>query len=215
MAMAKFRIEADLKEIKKHPLEGILCVPDEENAFEWDTFIEGPSDSIFEKGIWHCRIIFPENYPEMPPVVKFISDFWHPNVYEDGKVCASILHKPGKDEFNELESARERWLPIHTISTVLNCLLLVLQEPGGAPANVDANRQWKNDWEGYKKRLSGLCAKSAKEFKEKYPNLEIPHPVSDPQENDDSEEDDFDPIDIDDIEDDDSDEDEDEDEDDE
>ena len=128
--MAKFRIESDFKELKENPLEGIICIPDENNHLEWDVWIEGPKDTIFQEGVWRCRIIFPEDYPEMPPIFKFVSDFWHPNVYEDGTVCASILHKPGVDEFNTLEGARERWLPIHSTSTVLNCLLLVLQEPG-------------------------------------------------------------------------------------
>lgn len=56
-----------------------------------------------------------------PPVVTFVSDFFHPNVYEDGKVglqlnhlltfkvCISILHPPGHDETNPDERPEERW----------------------------------------------------------------------------------------------------------
>jgi len=29
--------------------------------------------------------------------MKFESDFWHPNVYENGNVCISILHPAGND----------------------------------------------------------------------------------------------------------------------
>ena len=36
--------------------------------------------------------------------MTFKSQIWHPNVYEDGKVCISILHPPGEDRFNELVS---------------------------------------------------------------------------------------------------------------
>ena len=171
MLMAKRRVESDLEEIREHKLPGVKITPNEKNVFEWDIFIDGPKDTIFQDGVWKCRIIFPENYPEMPPEFRFDSDFWHPNVYDDGKVCASILHNPGKDEFNDIESARERWLPIHSASTVINCVMLVLQEPGGAPANVDANRQWKNDFEGYKKRIKELGIKSKNEIKQRYPNL--------------------------------------------
>jgi len=39
-------------------------------------------------------------------------------VYPDGKVCISILHPPGEDEFG-YEKASERWSPIHTVETIL------------------------------------------------------------------------------------------------
>eukprot|EP01091_Cochliopodium_minus_P001648 TRINITY_DN1153_c1_g1_i1.p1 TRINITY_DN1153_c1_g1~~TRINITY_DN1153_c1_g1_i1.p1 ORF type:complete len:204 (-),score=60.91 TRINITY_DN1153_c1_g1_i1:141-752(-) len=202
MQMAKRRVESDLEELNEHRLPGVLTIPNDKNPFEWDVFIEGPKDTIFQDGIWKCRIIFPENYPEMPPEFRFDSDFWHPNVYDDGKVCATILHKPGKDEY-EFETARERWLPIHSASTVINCVMLVLQEPGGAPANVDANRQWKNDHEGYKKRIKELGIKSQKEFKERYSHLSFDIP---------SEEEGDSSIDLDNLDDDDDDEDDDSDE---
>ena len=32
---------------------------------------------------------FPPDYPNMPPELRFTSEFWHPNVHEDGKVCIS------------------------------------------------------------------------------------------------------------------------------
>ena len=39
-------------------------------------------------------------------------------MYEDGTVCISILHPPGNDEFG-YENASERWLPIHTVQSIL------------------------------------------------------------------------------------------------
>ncbi len=44
----------------------------------------------------------------MPPEVKFITKMWHPNIFPDGKVCISILHAPGKDEFNPQEREDEK-----------------------------------------------------------------------------------------------------------
>lgn len=58
---------------------------------------------------------FPSDFPNNPPVMKFLSKMWHPNsvhsfdrsplVYEDGSVCISILHTPGVDMFNEFVRA--------------------------------------------------------------------------------------------------------------
>lgn len=36
--------------------------------------------------------------------MRFLSDFWHPNVYKDGKVCISILHTP--DPMNPQENGQ-------------------------------------------------------------------------------------------------------------
>ena len=33
------------------------------------------------------------------PVLRFLTDIWHPNIEKDGKVCISILHEPGDDRF--------------------------------------------------------------------------------------------------------------------
>jgi hypothetical protein len=44
---------------------------------------------------------------------------WHPNVYEDGVVCISILHAPGTDEWG-YEDAGERWMPVHTVESIVS-----------------------------------------------------------------------------------------------
>lgn len=49
----------------------------------------GPEGTPFAGGLFRTTIEFPENYPMAPPVVTFVSDFFHPNVYEDGKVNVS------------------------------------------------------------------------------------------------------------------------------
>ena len=42
-----------------------------------------------EGGMFKATMEFPQDYPNMPPTLKFDSEFWHPNVHEDGKVCIS------------------------------------------------------------------------------------------------------------------------------
>jgi ubiquitin-protein ligase len=39
-------------------------------------------------------------------------------VDREGNVCISILHEPGDDRFG-YEKANERWLPVHTVETIL------------------------------------------------------------------------------------------------
>lgn len=42
-------------------------------------------------------------------------------VYPDGRVCISILHPPGEDP-NGYELASERWTPVHTVGSFLQCI---------------------------------------------------------------------------------------------
>lgn len=59
-------------------------------------------------------------------------------VSKDGDVCISILHEPGEDKFG-YERAEERWLPIHTVETILLSVISMINEPNDeSPANVDA-----------------------------------------------------------------------------
>lgn len=91
--------------------------------FGWCLFVHlffpGPPDTLYEGGFFAATLDFPSDFPNAPPVMTFTTQLWHPNglfanifmafnlpsvvnvVFEDGKVCISILHPPGEDAFNE------------------------------------------------------------------------------------------------------------------
>lgn len=74
-------------------------------------------------------------------------------VYEDGKVCISILHKPGTDRFNEMETAEERWRPILSVEAVLVSVLSLLSDPNdSSPANIDAAKMWREDRKAFNRK---------------------------------------------------------------
>ena len=57
---------------------------------------------------------------------------------KSGDVCISILHDPGEDKFG-YERPEERWLPIHTVETILVSVISMLADPNDeSPANLDA-----------------------------------------------------------------------------
>lgn len=59
-------------------------------------------------------------------------------VAKNGDVCISILHEPGEDKYG-YEKPEERWLPIHTVETIMLSVISMLADPNGdSPANVDA-----------------------------------------------------------------------------
>ncbi|KAL6077200.1 Ubiquitin-conjugating enzyme protein UbcC [Balamuthia mandrillaris] len=176
---AKF-LQQQFKKLQSDPVEGFAVeLPDESNLFEWRIYAEGPKDTFYQGGVFQLKMNFPEDFPMSPPELRFISEFWHPNVYEDGKVCISILHPPGEDEMSG-ELPEERWLPTQTVATVLLSTISLLSDPNfSSPANVDASVQWRRDVENFKKKCRALVEKSLLEFDG---HIKIPHPDTDPEE---------------------------------
>jgi len=152
-SQATARLQKELKELCKYPVEGFKVeLANDGNLFEWVVYIAGPPDTLFHTGIFKAIMNFPEDYPNSPPKMKFLSEFWHPNVYNDGTVCISILHMP--DPLNPEEKASECWRPIQTVESILVSVVSMLSDPNfSSPANVDASVQLRKEPSAYKKKI--------------------------------------------------------------
>ena len=64
-----------------------------------------PDDTPWEGGTFKLLLEFTEDYPNKPPAVRFLSKIFHPNVYNDGKICLDIL--------------QNQWSPIYDIAAIL------------------------------------------------------------------------------------------------
>ena len=74
----------------------------------WNAVIFGPQETPFEDGIFKLTMEFSEEYPNKPPVVKFLSKMFHPNFYDDGVICLDIL--------------QNRWSPTYDVSAILTSI---------------------------------------------------------------------------------------------
>jgi len=78
-------------------------------------------------------------------------------VYEDGKVCISILHPAGNDSTSG-ETADERWRPILGIEAILLSVISMMNDPNiNSPANIDASVQYRDDRETYNSKVRKLA----------------------------------------------------------
>jgi ubiquitin-conjugating enzyme E2 R len=94
----------------------------------------------------------------------------------------SSLHPSGDNEIDN-ESFDIRWKPINSVSSIINSVLLILQEPNfSSPANIDASVQWQKHFDEYKVRIAELCKKSKSVFNATNSSVFIPHPDSNPSE---------------------------------
>jgi ubiquitin-conjugating enzyme E2 R len=124
------------------------------------------SDSAFNGGYFKAEMSFTDEYPYQPPKFRFLIPIYHPNIYPDGQLCISILHKPGEDMLSG-EEASERWSPLQGVESVLRSVLLLLDDPEiSSPANVDAGVMFRDKREAYDKRAKETVEKSKKDIPE-------------------------------------------------
>jgi ubiquitin-protein ligase len=85
---ALIRLSSDYKCMENDPPDGCSASPlDSDNLFLWRACVFGPEDSEWEGACLQMQIVFPREYPQKPPTVRFISKMFHPNVFPDGTLC--------------------------------------------------------------------------------------------------------------------------------
>lgn len=89
------RIIADIIDLEADALPGVFIHVNEDNVFDIHVVIVGPEDTPYEGGFHFFHMKFNHKYPYQPPVVQYLTTNgrvrMNPNLYENGKVCLSIL----------------------------------------------------------------------------------------------------------------------------
>jgi ubiquitin-conjugating enzyme E2 I len=121
-----------------------------QDLFRWECVIPGKPGTIWEEGRIPLVLTFTEDYAQDPPEAMFKplpdgSTLFHPNVYADGAVCLDLLKK---------RSDGGRWVPAHTIKTILIALQTFLDQPNNDDAAQDnAHRVYARDRKEYERRV--------------------------------------------------------------
>nr|CAG8550740.1 10362_t:CDS:10 [Entrophospora candida] len=135
-SQSSFYIQRVLKEHRI--LNGILVKAFSDRLDLLRVLIFGPQETPYEDAPFLFDFSFPNNFPNEPPVAHFHS--WtggigriNPNLYEEGKVCLSLLNTwTGKDE-------TEMWTPLSSMLQLLISLqaLVLNQSPWYNEAGFD------------------------------------------------------------------------------
>ncbi|AFM97712.1 ubiquitin-conjugating enzyme [Encephalitozoon hellem] len=119
----------------------------------WDIYFTLGGDSLYAGRILKAVMEFPDCYPLQPPTLKFVSKMFHPNIYEDGKMCISILEEDTHDPTGYGDS-KDKWAPVQNIRTILLSIIVILNAPNtSSPANVDASVMHRDNPEEYAKKV--------------------------------------------------------------
>uniref|UniRef100_A0A8H7K7R5 Ubiquitin-conjugating enzyme E2 2 n=1 Tax=Bionectria ochroleuca TaxID=29856 RepID=A0A8H7K7R5_BIOOC len=126
--MAQKRLLQELVPLQKE--KWVHIEVDDANLFKWKLglWVVNP-ESVWHGAFLKAEMRFPNDYPYQPPTFRFTTrDIFHPNIYPDGNLCISILHRPG-DDAQSGELASERWNVLHGVESVLRSVLLLMDDP--------------------------------------------------------------------------------------
>jgi len=128
------RLQGELMQLMMSGSKDLTAFPDGDNLFKWIGTIKGVADTPYEGLTFRLSFEFPQNYPHKPPLVKFETPVFHPNVDQAGLICLDIL--------------KDKWSPVYNVSSVLLSLQSLLGEPNNeSPLNQQAAALWDNQLE--------------------------------------------------------------------
>ena len=84
---AEKRLIKDLQKLAKESDENINATPDDGNLYHWTGLIAGPEGTVWEGGLFDITLDFSNDYPAKAPSIRFVTKMFHPNIYNDGKIC--------------------------------------------------------------------------------------------------------------------------------
>lgn len=126
------RLQTEAAQMKSSPPENCSAGPVGDSLIKWDATILGPTGSPFENGVFNLTIDFPNNYPFVPPNIKFITPVYHPNINKSGSICLDIL--------------KSQWSPALSVSNVLLSICSLLTDPNpNDPLEPDIARLYKEN----------------------------------------------------------------------
>ncbi|RUO96289.1 ubiquitin-conjugating enzyme E2 7-like protein [Jimgerdemannia flammicorona] len=177
------------EQLTKHPVDGFSAGLVEDNNI-YETYPLMPPKLKFVNDMWHPNVypdgevcisilvraisnvkacIAPPNprindtdhrdSPEDPPPLPSFSI--HSCTHLPSAFMPTNKHPPGEDKWG-YEKANERWLPVHTVETILISVISMLSSPNDeSPANIEAAKEWREDYPAFKKRVQRIVRRSA------------------------------------------------------
>ena len=140
--MSETRIMKEIEEVYRDPPDNVTAGPIDDDIYHWKATIEGPEYTDYKDGVFILDIKIPKEYPFKPPICKFKTKIYHPNINkENGDICLNILKS-----YN--------WNPNHSISNILLSIMTLLSKPNfDSPLNSEARELYKKSEKEYKERV--------------------------------------------------------------
>ncbi|XP_077936501.1 ubiquitin-conjugating enzyme E2O isoform X2 [Gasterosteus aculeatus] len=125
--------------------DGIMVKTFEDRMDLFSAQIKGPTRTPYEDGLFLFDIQLPNIYPSVPPLFRYLSQCsgrLNPNLYDNGKVCVSLLG-------TWIGKGTERWTSKSSLLQVLISIqgLILVNEPYYNEAGFDSDRGLQEGYE--------------------------------------------------------------------
>lgn len=118
--IAQKRLAKELQKFKTQQPPDMWIESDKEMLVV--TKFRGPRETFWQDNIYSLQMTFKATYPMNAPDVRFMTPIFHPNVYQDGRICLDILSGA--------------WSPIYGIEAIITSIRSLLCDPNpDSPAN--------------------------------------------------------------------------------
>lgn len=112
--------------------------------------IAGPAGSPYEGGLFRLELFCHGAYPMEPPKIRFLTQLYHPNIDNVGRICLNILKETG-------------WSPALQISAVLLSVQQLLGDPNlEDPLDTTICDHFKADLKGATEKAKQMTKMHAK-----------------------------------------------------
>ena len=176
------RLKRDFIRLQQDPPTGIQAAPLDNNVMAWQAVIFGPDNTPWEGATFKLLLEFTEDYPFKPPVVRFLSKLFHPNV-NTCAFCAPLFYCMYLQTLKEfyfyfsrlpshivqvygdgkicLDILQNQWSPSYDIATILTSIQSLLSDPNPAcSANAEATQLYECNRREYNKRVREVVEQS-------------------------------------------------------
>ena len=158
------RILKEYKDINRNPIANCgvtVGLFNDDDILNWRVSLLGPKDTSYKGGLFYLSIHFPNEYPQKPPEVCFITPMYHVNINPKaprfagseslGHVCISTLNW---------------WKPEYTMREVLTNIfaLFYLGNPD-SPYGLDRADEFRNNRSLYEEKVKIFTRKYASPMK--------------------------------------------------
>jgi ubiquitin-conjugating enzyme E2 J2 len=104
------RLRKEYQLLQATPEFGLVAAPLETNVLEWHFVLFGSSETPYQGGIYHGKLVFPTNFPMKPPSIMMITESGRFAV--NRKICMSM------SDFHP-----ELWNPMWGVRSILIAML--------------------------------------------------------------------------------------------
>jgi ubiquitin-conjugating enzyme E2 D len=122
------KIRSDWRKAQQSPIPGITTQPigeSNDDIFHWTGSMMGPEGSPYEGGIFDVDIVLPRDYPFKPPLCRFTTKLFHPNISPE---AYHPIDRPDGGKIN-VDILKQSWGPALTIPTVVLSIQSLLTDP--------------------------------------------------------------------------------------